>query len=742
MTCRSFKTFVRITLIFSMGILFVSGAMSQDLGTKERPIYMLLVPCTEAGAMQAIGEKITADLYQRTGLYIVVNSLGADPATMIAAFTVSDGDTFGFPTADQYIQIYNYTNGNITPRLGRVLYGYPYYYSSIYARRDSDIKSPEDVDGMIWCYNYTGSTSGYVLPNMLFNNKGIALGRTVKTGGHTNSMAALIEGQCDFCTGYGSPPVPSAEWTGEKWAWGDDPEMWIWDGEKGTLYPEEERGTCTDLRQAVCRSSYYDLETVLSEIGVVANIGPIPNDCLAFGPDFPVDIADTIVAAIQDQFEDEAMKALWDDENFYEWIAVSEINDSYYDGYREILGLPIPERLWMRAAETITEALAIPEASEVFFLEGISPGTILREDGPTDEAPPVELKVPSSPGTYFTYYIDDEPWARFGHAVRYAWLNMDTGEHNVVDASWYPEIVQPRITPEPLEFVEHLSSAFTNFLGVKKSCYATGSTNSVSKKPLAGMPVFGVQTPCKKVALVIDCGDTDHGWFKGTLADNMAADADLFHIYLSGSGYSVQRISQYWGNTHAMIAYSSTTPLAMTKGLETVLKAYGTRLRCPCTGGAQHEFFLYINAHGQVNKRGSGYFTIYDPTGSGNSEGVYYSELSNWLSSFPSCVKIRIFIDACCSGAAIADLKKLEKRGGKACELTIMTATDATRKTPGGQGGWIDTATEDFMEGANKDHSDANTTKGDLRDRFDEMQLQGKNYGKPQLYMRKGQKEL
>jgi len=140
MTWRGFKRFAVITLIFSMGFLFVSGAMSQDLGTRDRPIYMLLVPFMEAGTMQAIGDKITADLYQRTGLYIVVNLL-ADP-TMIEEIATSEGDTFGFPTTDQYIQIYERRNGNVTPRLVSVRNGYPYYYSSIYARRDSGIKSP------------------------------------------------------------------------------------------------------------------------------------------------------------------------------------------------------------------------------------------------------------------------------------------------------------------------------------------------------------------------------------------------------------------------------------------------------------------------------------------------------------------------------------------------------------------------------------------------------------------------
>jgi len=314
---------------------------SQQVGTKDHPIYMLLVPSTEGATVQAIGEQIAEDLYNRTGLYIKP-ILEADYTAMIEAFAASDGDTFGMPTTDQYIRIYDRTNGNVTPRLGSVRYGYAFYFASIYARRDSGIKTLADLQGKVWIYNETGSTSGYVFPNMVFNNNGITFSNVVESGGHTNSMVALIEGQGDFCTGYGSPPNPPAAWSGDKWQWGDDPELWIWDRWNNDLYRPGLRGSCVDLRAAV--SNLYDEDTVLREIGVVDTIGPIPNDCLAFGPNFPKDLQDKIVDAVKAQFQDPTMKAAWNNKNFYEWTAVQDITDAFYDGYREILGLPIPQR--------------------------------------------------------------------------------------------------------------------------------------------------------------------------------------------------------------------------------------------------------------------------------------------------------------------------------------------------------------------------------------------------------------
>ena len=334
---------MRRILVLALVAALALGVLgfAQAIGTKANPIYMLLVPSTEGATVQAIGNKIAEDIYNRTGLYVVA-SLQADYTAMIEAFAASEGDTFGVPTTDQYIRIFDRTNGNVSARLGSVRYGYAYYFASIYARRDSGIKSLADLQGKVWIYNDTGSTSGYVFPNMVFNNNGITFSNIVESGGHTNSMVALIEGQGDFCTGYGSPPVPPSAWSGDKWQWGDDPDLWIWDSYNNALYRPELSGLCVDLRSAV--KKLYDFDTVLTDIGVVDTIGPIPNDCMAFGPDFPKDVADTIVAAVQDQFQDDAMKALWGDSNFYEWGEVAEIDDSFYDGYRTILGLPIPKR--------------------------------------------------------------------------------------------------------------------------------------------------------------------------------------------------------------------------------------------------------------------------------------------------------------------------------------------------------------------------------------------------------------
>ena len=339
----------RILLVALIGA-FALGALGlgQEIGTRDHPIIWVFPPSTNPAVIVEIAQQIAAAIGQMTGLYIEPRVM-PDYAALIEAFKAAEGDVMGVPTTDQYARISVETNFETTPRLAAVRYGYPYYFSSIYVPRDAGYTSVEDLNGKVWIYNDEGSTSGYRLPKMLFDRLGITFSGVVKSGGHTNSMVALLEGQGDFCTGYGSPPLPpsvlkpfldSINW---RWEYGMDPEMWIWDRDNNQLVPEPLRGMCVDLRRAAAKlGTYGDIWEIVQRIGVLTTIGPMPNDCIAFSPGFPDDLMDQIVEAIKAHIASPEGQALWGDPNFYEWDEVAEIDDSYYCNYRELVGLPNP----------------------------------------------------------------------------------------------------------------------------------------------------------------------------------------------------------------------------------------------------------------------------------------------------------------------------------------------------------------------------------------------------------------
>src|SRR4030042_588979 len=106
--------------------------------------------------------------------------------------------------------------------MGAVRNGYLYQYCSIYALRSKGFTSIQDLAGKIWIYNDVGSGSGYKYPKVYLQQNGVQWGSVVETGGHTNSMIALLQGQGDFCTSYGSPPPapPPPEGQGVPRRWG------------------------------------------------------------------------------------------------------------------------------------------------------------------------------------------------------------------------------------------------------------------------------------------------------------------------------------------------------------------------------------------------------------------------------------------------------------------------------------------------------------------------------------------
>lgn len=334
------RRFLALTLIAVMAFGVVG--LAQDLGTRNNPIKMVLVPSTHGEEILEIGEQIAEALSGLTGYYIEA-ILQPDYAAMVETFATSDGDVFGFPASVQYLSIYNRTNGEASVRLASVRYGATTYYAGLYVRRDSGMSSITDCAGKVWLATDELSTSGNVIPQLVFDAWGIEPSEKIFTGSHGPAITALVEGQGDFATCYYTAPGAPADWTGANWALGDDLERWLWDPYNNAPYPAAIRGSLRDVRGSI--DDIYGEETLLSEYKCIALIGgEIPNDCVTFAPGFPQDMEDALVQAIKDHIATDEGVALWNDDKFYEWTEVAEIDDSYYDTLRTAIGQPIPDR--------------------------------------------------------------------------------------------------------------------------------------------------------------------------------------------------------------------------------------------------------------------------------------------------------------------------------------------------------------------------------------------------------------
>jgi len=285
----------------------------------RRPIVLTLLP---GDADEAVcGEAIAEALTQSTGANITWQP-ASSVEELIDCFASQDSLVFGFLDAEAYVGLQQDLDGNLTPRLVESNYGRLYAYSSVYAYRDGGISSWDDLAGLAWCYAYEESSVGYRFPKSLFDKANLRFGSSEATGGgQAAALIALIEGRCDFCTSYGSPPQPPQEMAGT-WQWGDEPEKWIWDSSAGQLVPKEARGICTDARSLLLDT--YGEEWLLQNIGVVANMGPLPSRSLVFAAGFPADAADRITQAIQEQMSTQQGRSLWECLGVYEFVPASE----------------------------------------------------------------------------------------------------------------------------------------------------------------------------------------------------------------------------------------------------------------------------------------------------------------------------------------------------------------------------------------------------------------------------------
>lgn len=377
-----------------------------------------------------------------------------------------------------------------------------------------------------------------------------------------------------------------------------------------------------------------------------------------------------------------------------------------------------PTPTFEEVAWSFLDQVTLPPSSIVYLSGPVKPGTVIRENAALNVTA-VELKIPEAPGTYYAFIIDDMPDYEFAHPMRYVWMEWmeyGTGNIEVVNASWWAQILQPGVPPAPFEITNSQVIDGKLFAGIKGS--GAGKTHDISDKPLA-LPTTIPEHACGgRYALVIDGGDRSVPRViavgGGPSAKENAEDADNIAGWLTNSGYQVQRISQYWGNNHPrLLGGAGNTELH----LAVILMSYAKNLTC-CDN-----FFLYISGHGVKDKDGKYSFSVYNASGKGDRVRIPVDDLFLSLKGFPDCCKVTIFIDTCQAGAAIPALAPLRASLSK---VTILTSADADHGAPSGTGD-KPSPTENFMKGAGKDN-DGDKKKGDLGDRVNEMQKQGEGY--------------
>ncbi|MCK5923847.1 MAG: PhnD/SsuA/transferrin family substrate-binding protein, partial [Methylococcales bacterium] len=309
------------------------------LGSEERPIKVLFVPSVDVDTIITGGDVLAAALADATGMHFEV-SVPSSYAATIEEMCASPDDTIGFIPAQGYILANN--RCGVTVGAASVRFGLSWYAAQFIVPADSEAESVEDLADKTWCIPDFGSTSGYLYPSALFVEMGIEPGGIVEAGGHSNSMLAVYNGDCDFATAYFSPPLlPNYE---RKWTYGvDDPEIWREAdvspvrNDAGRTFvaggPDEGGYRVLDARSSVTDTA----PDIFDKTRILGLTDRIPNDTVSFGPEFALNTANNIIdALIEFTASDACSESICSDE-FYNWTGLEAVTDSFYDPVRSAM---------------------------------------------------------------------------------------------------------------------------------------------------------------------------------------------------------------------------------------------------------------------------------------------------------------------------------------------------------------------------------------------------------------------
>jgi len=327
---KFFALLVTVTMVLAALPAAPHATAQGDLGSPENPIEVYFVPSGEAQTIIEGGQVLAEALNEATGLTLEV-FVPTSYAATIEAMCAAPDRTMGFIPAAGYVIANNRCGVEVAA--AAVRFGWPVYWAEYIVRRDSDIYTFGDLNGKTWGYGDPGSTSGYIVPAVEFNEAGITPGAEVQTGGHNQTVLAVYNGEVDFGTVYFSPPLmPEGH---APWSYKDLPEPYdltvdeSYVNEQGHLYVGDVR--VMDARQTAAQTA----PDIIEKVRILALTTPIPNDTLSFGPQFPPELREQIVQALQELSQDTERWNASALGEAYNWTGIEPIDDQAYDPVRK-----------------------------------------------------------------------------------------------------------------------------------------------------------------------------------------------------------------------------------------------------------------------------------------------------------------------------------------------------------------------------------------------------------------------
>lgn len=312
------------------------------VGSPEHPIKVLFVPSVDANIITTGGQVMADALNKATGLTFEV-SVPTSYAATIEEMCASPTDTMAFIPGLGYALASQLCGVDVAFKAVR--YGYPVYWAEFIVARDSEYQTLEDLEGAKWGYGDVGSTSGYMVPLVMFQERDITPGEEVQTGGHNQTVTAVYNGEVDFGTVFYSVPLNAegkSAFSYEDYEAGKvtDDMYEIPEESIANCAPDAEgkKLLCDGWRVLDARANIRaEAPDVMQKVRILAISPAIPNDTMAFGPEFPADVRAQIEEALIAFAETEDWANSIGSNDFYGWSGILSASDAEYDFVRQMI---------------------------------------------------------------------------------------------------------------------------------------------------------------------------------------------------------------------------------------------------------------------------------------------------------------------------------------------------------------------------------------------------------------------
>lgn len=272
---------------------------SADLGSKENPIKLYLVPAQDVLTLVEQGKVLQKYLSSELGLEFRIE-VPASYVAVVEAMGSKRADVAILNTLGYVLASEKY---GAEAKLKLINRGRDSYSGQIIVHADSGIKDVSQLNGKRFAFVDPASTSGYLLPSRLFKKENVKLKDTIFAGKHDSVVLAVYQKTVDAGATFYTPP--------------------------------DDDGTPKDARW-ILRTQHPD---VYDKVKILQLTEAIPNDPVVFRKEMPEELKLKIVEALKKYIKTpDGAKVMMD---LYHITDFKEATDADYEpvrGYLKELG--------------------------------------------------------------------------------------------------------------------------------------------------------------------------------------------------------------------------------------------------------------------------------------------------------------------------------------------------------------------------------------------------------------------